>query len=454
MSLETQDWPITRFREYPNNPRINDHAVSQMAATIKEFGFRVPMIVRSDGELIDGHLRLKAARVLGLQTLPVVIADDLTEVQIRALRIAVNQAATWAEWDMPMLKQELATLNAHNFDMPLLGFTADRVRQILANPQNVDPEDAPKPPKNPVSRPGDLWIMGGHRILCGDSTNPEDVARVMGKDRPVLMNTDAPYGVNYGDIANSRSRPASVRKGGDGKDYGTHKSKEIENDDLDGVALQSFLEKVIMAAVPHLIDNPAFYLWHPMLTQGTFFAAAAAADILIHRQIIWVKPSLIMGRGDYHWRHELCFYGWIRGKRCQWLTGRDQDTVWEIGRENDNIHPTQKPTELFRRPILNHTHEGDAVYEPFSGSGAQIIAAEMTARRCLAVEISPQYCDVAVKRWQKLSGREAVLETVGATFDEIARERGVEIDPEPVAERAPDTGALLIPAGELVTAGT
>lgn len=165
MSLETQEWPIARFREYPNNPRINDHAVSQMAATIKEFGFRVPMIVRSDGELIDGHLRLKAARVLGLQTLPVVIADDLTEIQIRALRIAVNQAATWAEWDTPMLKQELATLNRQNFDMPLLGFSADRVRQILANPQNNDQEEAPEPPANPVSRTGDLWVMGDH--TCG-----------------------------------------------------------------------------------------------------------------------------------------------------------------------------------------------------------------------------------------------------------------------------------------------
>jgi DNA modification methylase len=257
---------------------------------------------------------------------------------------------------------------------------------------------------------GDLWELGRHRLLCGDSTKAEDVARVMDGKKAALMNTDPPYGINYGDVANSRVRAADVRKGGDGKNYSTHDGKKIENDDLDGIALQDFLERCIRAALPCLIENPAFYLWHPMLTQGTFFAAAAAAaaaDILIHRQIIWVKPSLIMGRGDYHWRHELCFYGWIRGNRCAWLKGRDQDTVWEVGRENDKIHPTQKPVKLFEIPMENHTRQGDAVYEPFSGSGSQLIAAEKLGRRCHALEIEPRYVDVAVKRWQNFTGKKA-----------------------------------------------
>ena len=205
------------------------------------------------------------------------------------------------------------------------------------------------------------------------------------------MNTDPPYGIDYGGLVASRAAA-----GGSDKTY-----DPIENDDLDGVALQSFLDPLPRppAARPP-IETPAFYLWHPMLTQGTFFAAAAAAaaDILIHRQIIWVKPSLILGRGDYHWRHELCFYGWIRGKRCRWLKGRDQTTVWEVGRETDGVHPTQKPVGLFTVPIENHTEPGAVVYEPFSGSGSQFVAAEQLGRRCFGIDIEPKYVAVALQR--------------------------------------------------------
>jgi DNA modification methylase len=161
-----------------------------------------------------------------------------------------------------------------------------------------------------------------------------------------------------------------------------------------------------------------------MLTQGAFFAAAAA-DILIHRQIIWVKPSLIMGRGDYHWRHELCFYGWIRGKRCPWLAGRDQHTIWEVGRERDGTHPTQKPVELFRRPLLNHTKLGEVCYEPFAGSGSQIIAAEELGRRCFALELEARYVDVCIRRWEAFTGTPATLEATGRSFVETAAERGI-----------------------------
>ncbi len=241
--------------------------------------------------------------------------------------------------------------------------------------------------------------LAEHRILAGDCTSESVVARLMDGARAVLMNTDPPYGVNYGDIANSRTRAAAKKKGQPATDYESQPYDDIENDDLDGAELQAFLEKAIKAALPALCENPAFYLWHPMLTQGAFFAAAAAAaDILIHRQIIWAKPSLILGRGDYHWKHELCFYGWIRGKRCAWLAGHDQTTVWEMGRENDKVHPTQKPVELFTRPIQNHTHAGDVVYEPFSGSGSQFVAAEQTGRLCYGLDIIPKYVAVALER--------------------------------------------------------
>lgn len=412
MSLETQEWPISRFREYPNNPRINDHAVSQMAATIKEFGFRVPMIVRSDGELIDGHLRLKAARVLELNTLPVVIADDLTEIQIRALRIAVNQAATWAEWDMPMLKQELATLNRQNFDMPLLGFSTDLVRQILANPQNNDPEEALDPPQHPVSRPGDLWIMGDHRLLCGDSTNAQDVARLLGKAMPHLMVTDPPYGVEYD--ANWRNERARTCEGMGNRAIGAGAIGKVTNDDR-----ADWYDAWV------LFPGDVVYVWHADLRANKVFDSLVAAGFLMRAQIIWAKQQFAIGRGDYHFKHEPCWYAVRKGKTSHFSGDRTQTTLWEIDKpqKSETGHSTQKPIECMRRPIENNSKPGDFVFDPFIGSGTTMVAAELTARKCIGVEIDPGYVDVAVKRWQKISGREAVLETIGATFDEIAAER-------------------------------
>jgi DNA modification methylase len=246
-------------------------------------------------------------------------------------------------------------------------------------------------------RYGDLWQCGEHRVLCGDSTKAEDVARVMDGKKAVLMNTDPPYGIAY--VSNAQTKDQA-------EDYA-----EIANDELDGEKLQAFLEQCIRAAVPHLVENAAFYLWHPMPTQGTFFAAAAAAaaDILIHRQIIWVKPSMVFGRGDYHWRHELCFYGWRRGHRPAFYGERNQTTVWEIGRENDKVHPTQKPVDLFVAPIRNHTKRGDVVYEPFAGSGSQFIAAEREGRKCYGLELEPKYVNVILSRWEAETGKQAVL---------------------------------------------
>ena len=244
-----------------------------------------------------------------------------------------------------------------------------------------------------------------HLLACGDSTDPEVVARVMGGERAVLMATDPPYGVGYGDETGSN---ATAQK------FGT-----IANDENDGPKLQAFLERAFTAAVDHaLAPNAAWYLWHAQLTQG-FFAAAAAAQLLIHRQIIWVKPSLILGHGDYHWRHELAFYGWVQGNRPPFYGERNQTSVWEITNEttpNEREHPTQKAVELFLIPMRNHVHAGEIVYEPFAGSGTQIIAAAIHGARCRAVELDPRYVDVIRRRWTTWA-REAGLDPGSGALD-------------------------------------
>ena len=407
---------------HPRNPnRHSGEQVALLAKIILHQGWRNPITVSNrSGFVVAGHARLAAGLALGCLVVPVDRQDFANEADEYAHMIADNRIAEIAEMNLPALKDLLVELDTGGLDMDLTGFDARALEDLIVP---VVPQDDDQAGANAASKAaelqekwkvkrGQLWDMGGSMLLCGDSTDPRDVALLMGNEKAVLMNTDPPYGVNYGDIRDS------VRAGTGGRDPGHGR---ITNDDLSGEELQAFLEKSIRCALPHLIENPAFYLWHPMLTQGTFFAAAAAAaaDILIHRQIIWVKPSLIMGRGDYHWRHELCFYGWIKGKRCAWLAGRDQDTVWEVARDNDGLHPTQKPLELFVRPMSNHSKPGDVVYEPFAGSGSQFVAAHRMKRRCYGLEIEPRFCAVVLERMHLL-GVEPHL--VGAGADERQHE--------------------------------
>ena len=399
----------SEIRPAAYNPRkISDEAKRKLALSLNEFDLVEPLVWnRQSGNLVGGHQRLYILDEKNGTDYEVEVSIvDLPPAKEKALNVALNNQLMAGEWDFPKLNDLIVEIDTGEFDIEITGFNYGELEKIIGYERPGSGNGgAPEAQINKADelqkkwqvQRGQIWEIGNHRLMCGDSTNAEMVQRLFNGQRAVLMNTDPPYGVNYGDIANSRTRAADIRHGGDGKDYQSQPYPDIENDDLDGEKLQEFLEAAIRSALPILIENPAFYLWHPMLTQGTFFAAAAA-DILIHRQIIWVKPSLIMGRGDYHWRHELCFYGWIRGKHCVWYGDRKQDTVWQIGRENDGIHPTQKPIELFTIPLRNHSRLGEICYDPFLGSGTQLIAAEQLGRICYGMEIHPPYCAVILQR--------------------------------------------------------
>ena len=407
--LET--WPVDRLIPYARNPRKNDAAVDQMCGAIKEFGFRIPIVARSDGTVVDGHLRLKAAQRLGLTDVPVALADDLTEAQIKAFRLLANRSATWADWDNDLLALELEDLKFEGFDLGLTGFADLELAALLAETTEglTDPDgdpDAPvqEPPANPVTRPGDLWRLGRHRLLCGDATSAADVARLLGGTQPHLMVTDPPYGVNYEpEWRNQAGVSATMRTG------------KVANDD-----------RADWRAAWALFPGDVAYIWHAGVHARTVIESLEAAGFIIRSQIVWAKPRLVLGRGDYHWQHEPCLYAVRKGATGHWQGARDQTTLWSIGAGPEDIatvHGTQKPVECMRRPMLNNSEAGEAVYEPFSGSGTTIIAAEMTGRACHAIELSPAYVDVAVKRWQAFTGQVATLEGDGRSFIEVEHER-------------------------------
>jgi DNA modification methylase len=415
----------------PANVRMHPEANARATdASLLRFGAARSIVVDGSNVVRAGNRTLESARAAGIRKvlivepgpdqLVAVRRPEWTPLEATAYAIADNRTTDLSEFDEAKLAETLEALRSGpDLDLGSVGYGEAALGELLDRlAREALASDQPPAPEAKVDRaaellrdwkvePGDLWAIpsrsdprGEHRLLCGDSTKPEDVARVMGGDQALLMNTDPPYGISNEEAIAARN-DAKNATAGTNTEFRSWDA--IQNDDLTGERLQAFLESAIRVAVPHLVDHAAFYLWHPMLTQGTFFAAVAAADILIHRQIIWVKPHFIFGRGDYHWRHELCFYGWRRGYRPAFYGERNQDTVWTLDEGGGSIrkdqgHPTQKPVELFTRPILNHTRRGEAVYEPFAGSGSQYIAAEQTGRLCRGLELTPKYVAVTLQR--------------------------------------------------------
>lgn len=396
---------------YARNSRTHSDAqVTKIAASIREFGFLNPIIVDGANGIIAGHGRVMAAQKLGLETLPVIEASHLTEAQKRAYIIADNRLALDAGWDNDLLKIELQDLQAGGFDLALTGFEIGEIEGFLAEQTEglTDPDDVPEPPAQPVTAEGDVWLLGRHRIICGDSTSADVVGKLLGDVKPHLMVTDPPYGVEYDPGWRNEAKRAG------GKAFGAFAVGKVENDG------QSDWRDAWA-----LFPGDVAYVWHAGVFAGSVADSLQACDFEMRSQIIWAKNSHAISRGHYHWQHEPCWYAVRKGATGHWAGDRSQMTLWKIDKpmKSETGHSTQKPIECMKRPIENNSSPGQAVYEPFSGSGTTIIAGEMTGRHVYAIELNPAYVDVAVKRWQDFTGQQATLEGDGRTFAELEAER-------------------------------
>ncbi|MBF0342565.1 MAG: site-specific DNA-methyltransferase [Magnetococcales bacterium] len=460
MAKAIEIWDVERLIPYANNARTHTPAqVDQVAASVKEFGFTNPILVDSQSGIIAGHCRMMAARKLKMATVPVIVLDHLNDVQRRAYILADNQLALQAGWDFDIMDVEIERLRDDGFDLDLLGFSDDDLAGILdrigddeeGDGEGGGEEIIPEPPANPVSRPGDLWVLGEHRLLCGDSTKAEDVIRLMKGERAILFATDPPYLVDYDGTnhpPNRREKEKAAKAGPDavaavGKKGWVGGNKDWSDsygvtwdDSSQGPELY---EGFIRAAIDHAIDpHSAWYCWHASKRQAMVEAVWEKLGAFVHQQIIWNKNASVLTRTHYLWKHEPCFYGWIKGNRPAKIKDVEHfSTVWDmksLSGDDRPEHPTPKPLDCFAIPMRQHVKPGGLCYEPFSGSGSQIMAGEQTGRRVYAMEISPVYVDVAVQRFIQGTGKIVYLEgSGGKTFEMMAAERGVSLNPHNAA---------------------
>jgi site-specific DNA-methyltransferase (adenine-specific) len=405
--------------EYERNPRKNDHAVAQTAAAIEQFGFRVPILAKSDGLIVDGHLRFKAARQLGLATVPVLLADDMTEAQLKAFRLSVNKIADLALWDEELLALDLEDLQNLNFDMAAIGFSAEEIAALTppAKAGLTDEDAVPDIQPDPITKPDDVWLLGNHRLMCGDATQASALERLCAQLGVDLLLTDPPYNVAYGGEKGNAANKNKV-------DGAKRNTQTILNDDMSDAAFRTFLTAAFAAAATVMKPGAVFYIWHSDTESYNFRGACKEAGLSVRQCLIWKKSSLVMGRQDYQWKHEPCLYGWKDGAAHLWATDRKQTTVLEFDRPSKSLeHPTMKPVALFEYQMLNNTKGADIVLDPFGGSGTTIMACEKHGRHARLLELDPKYCDVIIRRWQEFTGQGATLDGDGRTFEEITRER-------------------------------
>jgi site-specific DNA-methyltransferase (adenine-specific) len=409
--MADQKWPADKVERrnvadlipYARNSRTHSaEQVSQIAASIKEWGWTVPVLIEADGGLIAGHGRVLAAQKLGITDVPCMVAEGCTDAQKKAYIIADNKLALNAGWDDAMLKVELGELDDLDFDLSLTGFDEDELAAFLVDPtEGLTDEDAvPDAPAIPVTVEGDVWLLGKHRLMCGDSTSIDHMEVLTQGHLVDMWLTDPPYNVAY-----------------EGK---TKDALKIQNDSMSDEGFRQFLSDANTAADAVMKPGAVFYIWHADSEGYNFRGACHDVGWQVRQCLIWKKQTLVMGRQDYHWKHEPCLYGWKGGAGHLWATDRKQTTILEFDRPSRNAeHPTMKPVELFEYQMLNNTKGGDQVLDSFAGSGTTAIACEKHGRFARLMELDPKYCDVIVKRWQDFTGLTATLEATGEEYNSL-----------------------------------
>ncbi|MCG3138811.1 MAG: hypothetical protein HJJLKODD_02680 [Phycisphaerae bacterium] len=424
---------VSEIKPYDHNPRINDHAVAAVADSIREFGFRQPIVVDTDGVIIIGHTRWKAAQQLGLEKVPVHVASELTPAQARAYRIADNKLAELAEWDLQMLTVELGELQKLEFDLDFLGFSFAELEKLLGaeihgSTGATDPDAVPQPPDEAITQPGDLWILGNHRLLCGDSSKTEDVDRLLNGATTQLVNTDPPYNVKVEPRSNnaiaaglsSFGEPGlQNHQGFDVARQGTKKAtteklrpkdRPLANDFVSDEAFEQMLHAWFGNIARVLDPGRAFYIWGGYANCANYPPVLKACELYFSQAIIWVKEHPVLTRKDFMGNHEWCFYGWKEGAAHYFNPEIHNATdVWSVKKINPQsmVHLTEKPVELAVRALTYSSKPGENVLDLFGGSGSTLIAAEQTGRKAYLMELDPLYCDVIVARWEKFVGRKA-----------------------------------------------
>ncbi len=396
---QLEEWKVSDLIEYARNPRKNDHAVDKVAAAIREFGFRVPILAKSDKTVVDGHLRLKAAKKLGLETVPVMLCDDMTDAQIKAFRISVNRVAEFAEWDEELLRVEFAELADLGFDLELTGFGLEEIEAL--EPEQIaegltDEDVAPEVQADPVSKLGDVWLLGKHRVMCGDSTSIESVEALLEGRKAQMVHTDPPYGVEY--QSNMRTKSA--------------KFEVLKNDD-------SFLD---IAPVIDACSEGWVFVWTSWKVLTKWIDQFEGFGYPSN-QVIWYKPGGGIGdlKRTFASDYETALV-WHRGAE---LTGKRIGSVWKVSKDGatEYLHPTQKPVALAEEALDKTTKPGWLILDLFGGSGSTLIACEKTGREARLMELDPKYVDVIIRRWQDFTGKQAVHEATGKTFEELANGR-------------------------------
>lgn len=429
MQIET--WPIDRPQPYDKNPRLNDDAVEVVAKSIREFGFRQPIVVDEDGVVIIGHTRLKAAKQLGLSEVPVHIARGLSPEQVKALRIADNKTAEIAEWNLELLPIELAELQGMDFDLGMLGFDQDELAKLLdpgVQEGLTDPDEIPAPPDEAITKPGDLWILGEHRLLCGDSSKPADLDQLLDGQPIHLCNTDPPYNVKVEPRSNNAiAAGLSSFQGAthhQSMDVARHpekskptqkklraKDRPLANDFVSDEEFDRLLDAWFGNIARVLVPGRGFYIWGGYANCANYPPFLKKHGLYFSQAIIWDKQHPVLTRKDFMGAHEWCFYGWKEGAAHQFLGPNNATDLWHIKKVNPQsmVHLTEKPVELAVRAMQYSSRTGENVLDLFGGSGSTMIAAQQTGRRALLMELDPLYCDVIVQRYEQFTGQKAEI---------------------------------------------